>query len=133
MISLPILRSWWLQGKRWLTEQFHPTFRFKSYIGNFAVATPVVSAVRLKPKWVERQEGEVRFRDCPGMQDYAQAGYLITAPFDIHIKANSEGVVVEVDSSGVDPRFLLPKPFNPKVVQGFMEREGVSEEIWKIP
>lgn len=112
-----------------------PTFRFKSYIGNFAVATPVTTASRIKPKWVKAQTGQQKFTDCPGMLDYSHAGYLVTAPTDIHIKANSAGTIVMLAPTPIrNNDGMTPSQFNYEVVEGWREpADGIEKSAWKIP
>jgi hypothetical protein len=113
-----------------------PTFKFKSYIGNFAVATPVMNASRIKPKWLRKQIGSQKFHDCPGMLDYSHAGYIITAHTDIHIKANSAGTMIVVEGTAVpadQAHRLNPTKFNYEVVDGMLNTPDVEKSAWKIP
>lgn len=126
----------WNRFKNWVRNLIAPTFKFKSYLGNFSVATPVAPSVRVRPKWLKEQKGEARFAHCPGMMDYMNAGYIITAHSDIHIRANSEGVVVMVEGMPVAPEHhhrLSPAPFNYELVEGMVNPIDVAKEAWKIP
>lgn len=121
---------------KWLRREKAPTFRFVAYPGNCSVATPVVSSARIKPKWLRKQTGEAKFTDCPGMLDYSHAGYIITAHADIHIKANSEGVVIEVQGMHIEPHEAArsnPAQFNYSIVEGMIEPVDVERSAWKIP
>lgn len=75
-----------------------PTISFKSIRGNFAIQSPVIMARDYKPDWLRNQQGKSKFQSCPGMVDYFGAGYLILAHVDIHIRANSEGVSIKLES-----------------------------------
>lgn len=107
-----VARNWWLDKHK---------LRFKSYLGNFSVSTPVVTGSRIRPKWREDQTGEKKFHDCPGMLDYANSGYLITAHTDIRIVANKVGDVIEVKAVAVNPEEeyrLRPQKFDFEMVDG---------------
>lgn len=117
-----------------LNRKKAPTFRFLSYLGDFSVATPVATAARIKPKWLRKQTGGQKFTDCPGMLDYSHAGYIVTAPADIHIKANSAGTIILLERTPVHNNDgLQPAEFNYEVVEGMLSPEGVKKSAWKIP
>lgn len=111
-----------------------PIIKFKSFVGNFAVATPVVAARRLKPKWIKPQTNpDKKFNVCPGMLDYANAGYIITAHTDIHIKANSVGVSVKLGHIPVQHQNLsTPSNFDYEIVDGMCAVNGVKKQAVKI-
>lgn len=75
-----------------------PTIRFKSVFGRADIAMPVQAAKAVRPHWLHEQfkEKRVKFARCPGMFDYLQAGYIVPAWCDIHIKANRQGVIVKL-------------------------------------
>lgn len=126
----------WNRFTNWLRDRTRAKIKFASSIGNFAVATPVVPSVRVRPKWLKEQKGEQRFAHCPGMMDYLNAGYIITAHTDIHIKATSEGCVVMVEGMCVAheemPR-LQPSQFNYAIVDGILQPDEVEKAAWKVP
>lgn len=121
----------------WIKKKDKPTFRFSSYVGNFAVATPVVPTSRIKPKWMKLQTKKDKFPDCPGMLDYSHAGYIITAHTDIHIKCNDAGTIIVVDRTPINNEEnarLQPSQFNYDVVEGMTKPdESVEKTAWKIP
>lgn len=88
---MPAVR--WPWQKRDL--RFVPTFS-RPDIGN-----PVQSARAVRAGWLKKQYAvpPLKFARCPGMWDYLNAGYIISAWCDIHIKANSQGVVVRMEGS----------------------------------
>lgn len=122
------LRDWWLDKHK---------LRFKSYIGNFTVSTPVVAASRIRPKWRKEQTGDNKFHDCPGMLDYANTGYIVTAHTDIHIIANEVGGHIRVMGTpvhGPDGDRLNPGPFDYGMVKGLAQLEDdVKGRADKIP
>lgn len=116
----------------WLRDRFErtPTIKFKSFVGNFAVATPVVAAAKVKPAWLKKQ-GEKKLYSCPGMHDYLTAGYIITAHTDIHIKANMAGVVVRLRATPA--RMEDPTAFDFAFVDGMVAIEGAKKHAAKVP
>lgn len=116
---------------RWFKPEF--TIRFKSYIGNFAVATPVALASKLRPNWMRKQLPESSVSRCPGMFDYARTGYIVTAHTDIHIKANKVGVVVTLGPLGGHERELQPSFFDYKMVEDMVAIVDVKKHVSKIP
>jgi len=117
--------------KKWFTPKF--TIKFKSFIGNFSVATPVTMASKIKPDWVRRQLPENSVNKCPGMFDYLRAGYIITAHTDIHIKANKVGVVVTLLPMPGATQGLQPAIFDFKMVDGIIDSGDVKKYAGKIP
>lgn len=113
--------------------------RFKSTIGAYHHITPVVAAKSIKPAWLKaqieaakRDRKPVKFVRCPGMHDYAEEGFLIRAHTDIHIKANSAGVVVTTPNLP-DPK-LNPTEMDLEVVGGMAPIvDGVKQKVIKIP
>ncbi|MFZ6813532.1 hypothetical protein ACO0K3_03625 [Undibacterium sp. Rencai35W] len=119
----------------WLKKLFgfKPTILFKSYIGNFAVSTPVVSAGKIRPEWMRKQT-EKKVSVCPGMFDYFQSGYIITAHTDIHIKANRAGTVIQLAPTAADCHALKPVPFDFAVVEGMAKIDpAIKPMAFKIP
>jgi hypothetical protein len=114
-----------------------PKFRFKSFIGDFSVATPVTTASSIRTPWMKKQDKDHKFQKCPGMLDYANAGYIITAHADIHIKANKVACNVIVESAHLPPHegeMLIPRPFDFKIVEGLAPiQDGVVKWAGKIP
>lgn len=113
-----------------------PTFKFKSHIGDYSIATPVVAAAKIKADWMNRQPANKKFTACPGMQDYSSAGYIITAHCDYEIKANGSGVVVKV-GHGVGPKDTAERfqaqNFEHALVEGWAKIEKVKKASLKIP
>lgn len=110
-----------------------PHISFKSYLGNFAVSTPVLRAIKVRVPWMTKQTPETSYARCPGMSDYATSGYVLTAHTDIHIKANSAGVVVQVTPMACDSARLQPTQFDFKLVDGMTTMDGVKAYAGKIP
>lgn len=116
--------------KKWFNNT--PIIKFKSFIGDFSVATPVTVAGKIKAKWMSSQTDK-KFAQCPGMWDYANAGYIITAHADIHIKANKVGVIVQVVSNNLDNKTLQAAQFDFSIVEGMATIDNVKEHAAKIP
>lgn len=104
-----------------------PHIRFKSFIGNFSIGSPVMEARRVFSSWMKdqiatKQPSSKRFNICPGITDYAQTGFIVRAHVDIHIKANSQGVIVKLGNgpllSTEEQTILQPAKFDFKVVDG---------------
>jgi hypothetical protein len=112
--------------------------RFKSTVGAYHYINPVVAAKEIKPDWlkvqIERAKKErksVKFVRCPGMHDYSQEGFLIRAHTDIHIKANSAGVVVSTPNVG--EQRLAPVEMDVEVIDGLPPVDGVKLKVFKVP
>jgi len=109
-----------------------PTISFKSIFGAYNIPVPVVEARKVFPEWARSQleAKEVKFVRCPGMFDLSQAGYLICAHADIHIKANKQGVIIRTN---VPPQ-LQPEELNHTVVAGLAPfKDSVKINAHKIP
>lgn len=137
----------WLQAKvdSWSANS---KIYFACVFGGYNFYTPVVPARHVRPDWfkamIERAKANVRagttandagvakFTRCPGMHDYVQEGYLILAHADIHIKANS--VTVQVNMPQVSIPELQPGPMAFDVVDGMAPIEkGVAKMAFKVP
>jgi hypothetical protein len=112
--------------------------RFKSTTGAYHHINPVVAAKGVIPEWLRQQisrakleKKPVKFVRCPGMHDYMQEGFLIRAHTDIHIKANSAGVVVSTPHI-VDQQ-LHPTEMDVEVIQGLPPIDGVKCKVFKVP
>lgn len=112
-------------------KDFH--IKFKSYLGNFAIATPVLRAIKVRSKWMNNQTAAFSYANCPGMSDYATAGYVVTAHTDISIKANKMGVVVITLPSACDNSRLQPAAFEYKLVEGMVNIDKVKPYAGKVP
>jgi len=120
----------------WLRRHKAPTIRFASFLGNFSISSPVVAARKLRPSWAKRDDKK-SFSTCPGLLDFAQAGFIVCAHTDIHIKANSAGMVVRLGNLPL-PRDqqerLQPASFDFDVVAGMAPiQPGVVKKAMKIP
>ena len=113
--------------KKWFDKS--PIIKFKSFIGDFSIATPIVIAGKIKAKWRTTQTDN-KFDRCPGMWDYANAGYIITAHTDIHIKANKVGVIIKVGSNITE---LQPQQFEFNFVDGMTTIDNVKQYAAKVP
>lgn len=110
-----------------------PTIKFKCIEGAYHVGTPVLEARRVIPKWMRPQieKKDVKFAKCPGMFDQAQAGYIIPAWCDIHIKANRQGVIVKLDNV---PKSLDSSTMDFSLVKGLAKfKDEVYKTVIKIP
>lgn len=115
----------WLFGSR-------AVVKFKSVLGDFSLSTPVVAAGKLRPDWMRKQDKK-KVSICPGMYDYFQSGYIITAHTDIHIKANKAGVVINLAPSPCGGS-VKPEAFDYAVVEGMVEiQDSVKKTAHKIP
>lgn len=113
---------------------FAPTLRFKCVEGRFDVAQPVEAARSVFPAWLGKQakERRVKFARCPGMHDYAQFGYIISAWCDIHICANKQGVSIIL--SKVTSEGMKGSEMNFELIDGLAPiDEGVAKRVIKIP
>ncbi len=130
--GLTAANNWW---RGCFTES---VVRFKSVIGAPHVIFPIEAIKLHKPDWLVAQiekakqhKKPVKFVRCPGMHDFIQEGYLIRAHTDIHIKANSAGVVVTTPHASDNK--LNPVPMDYEVVEGLPPIEGVKPVVMKIP
>lgn len=109
--------------------------RFAARFGRPDIATPVVAA-RTAPhaKWLKKQAATppIKIAMCPGMWDQIQAGYIIPAWCDIHIKANSAGVSVRLEGANAVPE-LGVRPMAFEVVDGIAPFRGdVKHHVLKL-
>lgn len=118
-----------------------PVIRFASYIGNFSIATPIREARRVRADWFKQQVAQKKktnFATCPGMFDFAQAGFIVSAHVDIHIKANNAGVVVFLEGMPLlephENAVLSPTRFDFSIVDGLAPvADGLSKVAQKVP
>jgi hypothetical protein len=123
----------------WIRKHFtpKPKIRFKCTIGGYYTSTPVVTARSVFPEWLKGQleKKNVKFVQCPGMHDHSHHGYLIRAWTDIHIKANSMSLVVDLPLAhaaheGPD---IQAKPMDYELVGGLAPVEdGVAKRVMKL-
>lgn len=110
-----------------------PHIRFKCTEGGYYLGTPVVETRRVIPDYVKKQVNtykENKFARCPGMFDLSQAGYLVKAHVDIHIKATKQGVVIKMDCH----ERMRPSKMEFEIVEGMVKfAEGMKPAVWKIP
>lgn len=129
---------------RWLTQLFgkadEPTIRFTSYLGNFAAGFPVMEARKYFSEWMGKQTGpkEKRYAICPGMFDYTQAGFIVRAHVDIHIKVNRAGMAIRIGNMPLlkpeENPLLEPRDFDFSLVAGCATQvEGMPKVAKKIP
>lgn len=122
---IKLIRSWFKPKAQ---------IRFRMVNGGYHVMTPVVPARSVLPYWLAKQvrDKNVKFVRCPGMHDMSQQGYLITAWTDIHIKANGQGMMV--DMPVLHDNSLKPQSMDFGVVDGLAPiREGVEKHVIKLP
>lgn len=131
--------AWFAAVLRGRAKTKELVIRFKSFIGDYSISTPVVAAKKVRVDWMKKQKHtDHRFSRCPGMLDYAHAGFLILAHTDIHIKANTGGVVINYGFTPTMPEhdvnLLRPQPFEYQMVADMAPfQEGVKRNAWKIP
>lgn len=119
---------------KWLFKRSSPIIEFKSIVGEYQVATPIIPASKCKPKWMKEQRTDKRFQSCPGMLDYSQSGYIITAHTSIRIKANSAGVVVITDVTKETGEMLTYRPFDYDIVAGIANiSPNIKKTAGKVP
>lgn len=114
-----------------------PEIQFKAVHGNAAVSTSVVPSRIVKAEWMKKQSKEKRYQQCPGMMDYSNAGYIVCAHTDIHIKCNKAGTAVRLEGMQFDKenveRFAC-QPFDQRLVDGMIEIEDTAKKgAYKIP
>ena len=99
-----------------------PEIRFACTRGapNVSPITRVELARNVMPDWIKNQkenDNKDKFLNCPGMADYAKAGYIIPAWSDMIIKANRAGTVVKHNNNYNIPEtnlnFKMVEPFVP--------------------
>lgn len=110
-----------------------PTIKFRALWGAWNLGASIVEARKVFPYWLKKQlaDKDVKFVRCPGMHDLSTAGYLILAPYDIHIQANQHSVVVRIE----DPTHVLqPSLMDMNLVDGLAPfRDNVARRIIKVP
>lgn len=88
---------------------------------------PIQRAKDVKPITYQHQlntYNKHKFPFCPGMLDYAQLGYIIPAWIDIHILANSAGVVQYIGSKHRgDGGFTPGRNMEPDIISGIFQPE----------
>ena len=82
-------------------------------------------------KTQKKNSGKFQFAHCPGMWDYSQYGYIITAPKTIKIKANKAGIIA-FESSRVSGRGMPVKPMNQQLIDGLFQFNNVPSNSFKI-
>jgi hypothetical protein len=110
-----------------------PTVEFKCIEGAFNIGSPIREARKVIPYWMKPQivKKDVKFAKCPGMFDQAQAGYIISAHVDIHIKANRQAVLVMVDN--IPPGFESSKMDYDLVAGMAPIKDNVQKNVRKVP
>jgi dUTPase len=115
-------------------------FKFLSFISDFSIFTPVRAAKDFRPICSEVQKGmpaRKRYQICPGLTDYASAGFIIPAHAEIKIKANGAGTFAQIlwpeGLSVLERDVLSSKKFDFDIANGLAEINGVKKEAVKIP
>jgi hypothetical protein len=109
-----------------------PDIDFRDYIGSYYQHFPPKMAKDVPIPFKETQKndtGKFDFANCPGMWDYSQYGYIISAPDTIKIKANKAGIVVFQKKRGGNAPVL---PMNEKLINGLYNFEDVRPNAWKV-
>ena len=116
----------------WMAQ---PTIKIVSHAGAPYVTdmTTIKLASSVKPDWLLRQKDNAKrekFVNCPGMDDMLQAGYLLCAWTDIHIKANLSGISVKLlNDCNLKPEYMSHIP-----VQGIAKiASNVKLQVMKLP
>ncbi len=110
-----------------------PTISFKCFEGGAYFHNPVQEARRVIPYWLKKQIAAKnnQFGRCPGMFDQTQAGYIITAHADIHIKANKQGAIIKIDNI---PESLSAVNMSYPLVEGMAPiKDSVAKQVFKVP
>lgn len=118
-----------------------PVFKFLSIMGDYSINTAVKAAKDVRPFCYDAQKGSPaskRYQICPGITDYANAGYIIVAHTDISIKANSVGTFVKISAtpgnlSQHESNGLNPDVFDFTIVNGLVHVDKVKKEAKKVP
>lgn len=111
-----------------------PTIRFVTRHGapNAMDLTNIQLASNVRPKWFKDQRevpNKDKFANCPGMMDMMQAGYIVPAWADIHIKANRAGVVATVANN-----YEQMTPMNDKLIAAQVQPDSdVKPFAMKFP
>ena len=88
-------------------------------------AHPIVPARECSAFFQKTQidnQGKYKWAECPGMIDYKNFGYIITAWDDIHIIANRAGVKTIIGGNHQTP-FNKPKHMDSKICEGIIHPE----------
>jgi len=117
----------------WTWFQRGPDLRFVPLETRPDICFPIQLAKAVKPEWLAPQYAakQIKLARCPGMWDYLQAGYIIPAPFDIHIKANSMGAEIRIDGANV--RSIQAALMDHDIVAGMTTVKGTKPKVFKIP
>jgi len=115
----------------------HPDFSFLDVTGGFlSNSNPPKRArdVDTNFKQVQQEKfNEYKLPICPGLNDYSRAGYIITAPVDIHIKANKAGSAVYLGDKGKQTPFLPPLNMSIEIPYGVSSYDpGIPEKVWAV-
>lgn len=124
---------------RQLCDRLHvaaaPDIRFVAKHVRADITFPVQATRTVKAEWLRSQYANppVKLAHCPGMWDYLQAGYIISAWCDIHIKANKQGVSVRMEGvNTIDA--IKAVPMNFALVDGMAPiKDSVKRVVLKIP
>ena len=74
--------------------------------------------------------GKFSFAECPGMWDYSQYGYILTAPDTVMIKANKAGTVAMIKRRMGPNQPCAPMEAN--LINGYFKYEGIPPNAFKI-
>lgn len=118
-----------------ISGAFQPTIKIVTHVGG-AYATDITTiklASSVKPDWLLKQKAnppKEKFVNCPGMDDMLQAGYLLCAWTDIHIKANLSGISVKM----LNDYGLRAEPMSHIPVMGIAKTaSNVKLQVLKLP
>lgn len=116
-----------------------PTISFKSIFGNFAVTSPVECAKKIDSSWQRELLKNKNLNKCPGLTDFYDSGYIISAHCDIHIKANKAGVICKLENLRNNPDYpsvqksLDPSIMDPTFASSIITDDSVKKIVYKIP
>jgi len=116
-----------------------PTISFKSLFGNFAITSPVECAKKIDSEWQKELIANKNLNKCPGLTDFYDSGYIISAHCDIHIKANKTGVICKLENlsnnpnTPADQRLLQPGHMDPSFSSSVVSDSSVKKIIYKVP
>ena len=74
--------------------------------------------------------GKFSFAECPGMWDYSQYGYIITAPDTVMIKANRAGTIAMIKRRHGQNQSCAT--MNADLINGYFKYEGIPPNAFKI-
>jgi hypothetical protein len=135
----------------WVEDKKPQVIHFACSVGGYYVSSPIQLARSIIPQWMKDQvrgkgEGKcpmgfgetdeaakkakpAKFVRCPGMHDFLQQGFIVSAAVDIHITATRHSVNVDTPHAMQE---LLPKPMDLEIIDGIAPVRGTEPNVWKV-